>query len=1144
MGLGQTSLAPASAPGPTLGGWSWPSVPGAYWAAHQRVVQNDPVSPFNAAWQQQIVNFLGAGTGLKTGHYGTEPDATGSALGNTAVGNPVNFVAGSQATVAVATTGTCWGVDYTAFSDAGNVPVTQGMAIEGWPFGSSNGDNRIAGTVQVTQGSANVTGTGTDFTTWLAAGDQVCFSDGLQRPNVFYNVQTITDATHLTLSTNYGETSHSGWELYGPFNRPPTCAQLGLLSGDVRALILVRNESTLQPDHLWELYGGPSYDAGTGWRTAGKFLFNLTTGAQRPDGYTGSCTGGTPCLPFILRYEEPASGTVSHPGRGVIESDLCLKNQCNYPCTHAAAAFGLNDYTAGFIPTGAVLRLNAAWLAANRPSFSAINQAILDSWNKYGLHVNDYTHGQGVAITVDVSQDSRWKKADLQALWAVPATAWEVVDSIKPQFTLGISAAPYSSGSPITFTIAYVGDTQYSNANTNFSGTIHVEYSTDAGLTWHDTGASVALSQSTRSGTCTFTPSSTGNYLFSMYQASGLYWLPGVVTATQYNGGGTAVTSQAGIWLSANVGASARTLTTVADGRWDNPATWGNVAPPAAGDKATVAHNVMVIGDAVIGDGTASTVLTVASGSLTVIGCTFTVRGNATIGQANSGTVVNRLTVLNSAGNVASFLLDGNSGVTPVVSVASDTQLTFTGYSGQLAVCRTKSGTAGNPGYFNGTGTTDCFHLAASYTAFSHLGGATQAGLTAGHAGNNLVSPANPPFTMDHCTIDNCGKFPVLGIFGGADNVRITNTTWTNCLDSSSSPPIACQFSDDASAITSGGARLMDGCVFFVGQPYWGTQGSWTVTHNYFDQNIQGNTGQPGWVSFDGNFVRVQVNLEVSPGGSMTNSFFLVDGLTQFSGFLANRATASTSYSGNIVQATAMTDDTGSRLFMTSEAGSVTRTFTYTNNISLKSDAGDVSSGSILYDADTIGDSFDKYSDYRHNTQYIGNAPGMVCGATGHPVFTHHLLNFKDNIFWSDTTSGHAGHAIDNGADSGSIQADPVAPANCDYNGTFNVATVAGGTWASPNNFGNGTVYNIPLSAAPGVHDVSGTPNFVDSTRRLQTWSTAQGGAGTVADALARIQANPALTKSSLIPHIRAGFTPTTSAYVNSASDGTNRGAV
>jgi len=100
---------------------------------------------------------------------------------------------------------------------------------------------------------------------------------------------------------------------------------------------------------------------------------------------------------------------------------------------------------------------------------------------------------------------------------------------------------------------------------------------------------------------------------------------------------------------------------------------------------------------------------------------------------------------------------------------------------------------------------------------------------------------------------------------------------------------------------------------------------------------------------------------------------------------------------------------------------------------------------------------------------------------------------------------------------------------------------------ANPNASDN-TIYNSPMTGTtpPGVHDVANVfPNFMDPTRNLFTWDASLHGAGTAASAVARIKANLSLTKTSLIPYIRAGFTlPNGSPYLNAGHDGQNIGAV
>jgi hypothetical protein len=63
----------------------------------------------------------------------------------------------------------------------------------------------LAGTLGFTNGSANVTGTGTSFTTALAVGDHLVGPDGQ-----IYTVQTITNNTALVLTTTYAGGTQSG----------------------------------------------------------------------------------------------------------------------------------------------------------------------------------------------------------------------------------------------------------------------------------------------------------------------------------------------------------------------------------------------------------------------------------------------------------------------------------------------------------------------------------------------------------------------------------------------------------------------------------------------------------------------------------------------------------------------------------------------------------------------------------------------------------------------------------------------------------------------------------------------------------------------------------------------------------------------
>lgn len=70
-------------------------------------------------------------------------------------------------------------------------------------IGKSEGADYSAGTIAVTNGNANVVGTGTTFTAGMV-GKQILIG------GTFYTVQLFTDATHVTLNTNYAGSTASG----------------------------------------------------------------------------------------------------------------------------------------------------------------------------------------------------------------------------------------------------------------------------------------------------------------------------------------------------------------------------------------------------------------------------------------------------------------------------------------------------------------------------------------------------------------------------------------------------------------------------------------------------------------------------------------------------------------------------------------------------------------------------------------------------------------------------------------------------------------------------------------------------------------------------------------------------------------------
>ena len=1136
-------------------------------------------------------------THIQTSYYGSQFKG-----GNPIVGMPVNQVAYNTPLLPM-TIGF-----YAAQSDSGPVPYLPSVAIEAWPWDAGTVDaTYIAGSVSVTQNSAIVTGSGTAFVRQVNVGDQYCF--GAASTTTLYTVQSVDSNTQLTLTAPYAGTTASAVAMAGPFNRPPDFRELSTFGGftypgtaavtngsaivtgtgaafttnfvanswisfgdtgsiviytilsvdsatqitltapyagttasglsihgpngpDMHCLVLLPNASGVpitlyEHSHPFSDDGGSTYFADVGT------IFNLTTGAQRHDGYTSACAGGTPIMPGLIRYDEAASGSIGVLPRMVMATALNLVNQAIWPALHGVSTGGITDYTLGGIPQGARVRLNAAWIAANKSRFSSINQNIITAMGR-GMIVDDLT--SGVPFWLDLTPDSRWDKTDLQSLWGIPAVAFELVDTVKPQYVLSSSAATATTGTPITLTVAYQG-----GSNTNFGPlSIALSWSGDAGVTWNSTGFSsttVTLSNSSTSGSVTWTPPSSGNVLIRTFKGGqGVYWIDPPT-------------------LSVAVSVSSRALTAVASGRWDNPATWGGAAPPTAGDSATIPspYTVLMVGDVTLGTGAATTCLTVATGVLKVIGCKLTLRGNATIGQTASGVTASPLTVLSSAGLAAGIELDGSSGVTPTISVADDTLLTFTGTSAAHAYLRTKTGTAGNGGIVTSTGTARSFFAQFSYTDFANLGAIATPAIYAAQVSTS-TNLTNPPWTMDHCTVTGCGFLPKLTIQDGGVNFRLTNSTWSNPANASQ------QGGDQGNAILiqamtgiTTGTRLIDQCIFENSSiPWLLYPQDITFTHSFIDPLLSGAGINPEWALFDGNFVHITLNQEFALGGNVTNNFWLYDPpaaaiwptviLSQYSNCTA---------AFNVFQGTGLAG-AGGNAMSAGEGHPAPRTMYRYNNICLKNDSGDQSCF-VMNAADNPPDTNKPFEVCDHNTVYIGSGVGAICGFSSKPVFTGQISSFKNNLFWTDTkvaspntSQGFIFSCQELSPDS---YPDPVSATNADYNAAYNANLAYSSdllaNLTSPHEAASGTLYNIPMSSAPGAHDIvlGAPPPFVDSTRRLQTWSTYMGGPGTVADAIARIKANLTLTKTSLVPWIQAGFTLAGSgSLINSASDGFNRG--
>jgi hypothetical protein len=587
------------------------------------------------------------------------------------------------------------------------------------------------------------------------------------------------------------------------------------------------------------------------------------------------------------------------------------------------------------------------------------------------------------------------------------------------------------------------------------------------------------------------------------------------------------------------------TRTSSQNGNWSATATWGGDAPPGSGDIAVIAHAVTITADTVVGTGADETVLSVATSatgaSLTVTGAKLTIKGNATIGGAYmGGTLGTRLTVQPNGTTPGGIEFDGNTGVSPVVSVNVDVLLRFLGTASAHCFVRTKSGTAGGNGRLVNSDSNRSFFVEATYTDFNDLGDATYAGLKAPYV-TWAVDPANPPFTFDRCTIDGCGRFPEVQLDQTSQNsvnCQFTNCTWQNGVgDYLFVISVA-----DSHALTAGGNRLIDQCVM-TGSPFQISNGTgFTITNCYYD-DVPIINRDYNWASYDGNFWNSTGDNTVAGtrpghGGDTTNSYILMDPPSADSpgaSFIAGYYDSS--ISDNVFEYTGTTTATMAVFISDNPGRDVTTTIE--RNLAIGA------AGMQLVDLmDPAGnDPYRAYQSVNHNTLLMGENYG--CPIARSESRAGSVTSFKSNLFYRSGTAStqyaifRAGGTIANDA---IVNSEGASAA--DYNALVGVASCPADAYEAPNDQANGTPYYLPLSVAPGTHDINADPGFVAPTRNLATWDASKGGSGTIAGAIARIQADPTLTKTDLIPWVRAGFAPTNVAYDGTAHDGGDIGAV
>jgi len=218
--------------------------------------------------------------------------------------------------------------------------------------------------------------------------------------------------------TDYGDESDS--EFNGTPGYPiPDLAQTepraieggvagGGTSGDRHLLVIDRDR--------WLLYEAwaTRWNADAGrWEAGSAAIFDLSSNARRPDGWTSADAAGLAVFPGLIRYDEAyGASEIRHAFRVTVRAT----NGYVWPASHAAGS------RVGALPMGARLRLKSS---RSLSGFAPPVQRIFRAMQRYGLIVAD----NGSDMYVSGTMDDRWDNDVLNpAFHSLTADDFEVIE--------------------------------------------------------------------------------------------------------------------------------------------------------------------------------------------------------------------------------------------------------------------------------------------------------------------------------------------------------------------------------------------------------------------------------------------------------------------------------------------------------------------------------------------------------------------------------------------------------------------------------------------------------------------------------------------------------------------------------------------
>ena len=209
----------------------------------------------------------------------------------------------------------------------------------------------------------------------------------------------------VPVSFYYGEESDPG-----PYPIPPNAPiEGGANSSGDRHVIVVDIDNWM----LYELFDARPVNGGASWTAGSGAIFDLSSNALRPAGWTSADAAGLPVFAGLARYDEVAAGAITHALRFT-----CPTTRRAYvpPARHYASS----QTSPNLPPMGMRVRLKAS---VDISTFPPDAQVILRALKKYGMILAD----NGGGFFVSGAPDARWNDANIDTLKRIRGSDFEVV---------------------------------------------------------------------------------------------------------------------------------------------------------------------------------------------------------------------------------------------------------------------------------------------------------------------------------------------------------------------------------------------------------------------------------------------------------------------------------------------------------------------------------------------------------------------------------------------------------------------------------------------------------------------------------------------------------------------------------------------